>query len=609
MIRFSQQPLRRQLIVASLLLLLPIIASWIWIAVVGYRERVTDLEEYVESTSATMRNYLIRHLESIDSIAAALAQHPSVLALDGAACSRLFLDLRAKYPFLQNISLTARDGYNRGTGLPWPPGESPYAGDRPWFKQVVATGRPALSEYQIGRISGKPTVMMAYPVFARGDQVAGVIGLGLNLETLHTVFASVPLPEGSVVTLADRRSVILARSLEPQRFIGTQIERSPTEPSVVPRSVIRLSADGVERIYSNAVIERGPWVLSVGIPTTVAMARAMAGWQRTMLAAALSFVASFALALFAARAITRPLADLEGAAQRIAAGDLTPPVPAVAPNREVARLRSAFVVMAERLRQAREAIDQQLREERRMREEVQSLQRQTVRQERLAAVGQLVSGVAHELNNPLQVVAGLAEVADRDPQLTEALRHDLQVMRSESLRAGDIIRNLLLFVRQQCGPPGPVELADVVQSVVQLRQHDLERQAIAIATDIRTARPVQAVFSELQQVVLNFVVNAEQALDHVRGQRRIAITAVEAGETVRVEVSDNGPGVSPEHESKLFQPFFTTKPVGQGTGLGLSVSYGIIESHGGTIGYQTNASGGATFFFELPALVHAPVRV
>ncbi|MGE5815447.1 MAG: sensor histidine kinase, partial [Acidobacteriota bacterium] len=116
-----------------------------------------------------------------------------------------------------------------------------------------------------------------------------------------------------------------------------------------------------------------------------------------------------------------------------------------------------------------------------------------------------------------------------------------------------------------------------------------------------SSRPVYANFTELEQVILNFVINAEQAIESAaRTRGRILIRLSDSGKKVRVEVHDDGPGVSPEDEPKLFQPFFTTKPVGKGTGLGLSVSYGIVESYGGVIGYNGNVWGGATFFFELP---------
>src|SRR5262249_53282354 len=139
---------------------------------------------------------------------------------------------------------------------------------------------------------------------------------------------------------------------------------------------------------------------------------------------------------------------------------------------------------------------------------------------------------------------------------------------------------------------------------MELRQRRLESEDIELLVDDRSTHHVQAVFTELQQVVLNFVVNAEQAiLMSGRLPGRITVRARDDGERVLLEVEDTGPGVPPENEAKLFQPFFTTKPVGQGTGLGLSVSYGIIDSMGGHIGYHRAVAGGSVFFFELPAMV------
>jgi len=136
----------------------------------------------------------------------------------------------------------------------------------------------------------------------------------------------------------------------------------------------------------------------------------------------------------------------------------------------------------------------------------------------------------------------------------------------------------------------------------QLRQRDLKNNNIALEIDTPHVRRVHANFTEVEQVTLNFIINAQQAIEATgRDAGRIVVRVFDAGRKVRLEVMDDGPGVSPQDEPKLFQPFFTTKPVGQGTGLGLSVSYGIIDSYGGTIGYQPNEWGGATFFFELPA--------
>jgi signal transduction histidine kinase len=257
--------------------------------------------------------------------------------------------------------------------------------------------------------------------------------------------------------------------------------------------------------------------------------------------------------------------------------------------------------MAANLRETHLALDHQIEQERKVRETLQSLQRQVVRQERLAAVGVLVSGVAHELNNPLQAILGTIELLERDRNISPAVLEEIAFVKTQSGRAREIIRNLSRFSSQQSGPPTLVDLRDVIDEVVQLRKRDLDSGGIALTVEVQSDRKVYANFTEVEQVTLNFVINAQQSIESVdRLRGRILIRVVDAGKRVRLEVQDDGPGVTPEDEPKLFQPFFTTKPVGKGTGLGLSVSYGIIESYGGAIGHRSNEWGGATFFFELP---------
>jgi C4-dicarboxylate-specific signal transduction histidine kinase len=272
------------------------------------------------------------------------------------------------------------------------------------------------------------------------------------------------------------------------------------------------------------------------------------------------------------------------------------------PTREFAELQNAFTQMLRRFNETRAALDEQMAEERRMLEEVQSLQRQVIRQERLAAVGQLVSGVAHEINNPLQAILGFAELLQMQANVPDDAKHDLMLIQKESARACGIIRNLALFARQQTGDAEPVALADVIASVAELRQRRLESEDIELRVEDASRQHVLAVLTELQQVVLNFVVNAEQAIVMSgRCPGRVTIRTRDEGDRVILEVEDTGPGIPPEYEARLFQPFFTTKPVGQGTGLGLSVSYGIVDSLGGHIGYRSAPAGGAIFYFDLPA--------
>jgi C4-dicarboxylate-specific signal transduction histidine kinase len=295
------------------------------------------------------------------------------------------------------------------------------------------------------------------------------------------------------------------------------------------------------------------------------------------------------------------LTEVGRAAERVSKGDLSPLAPKDLGSVELTQLHRSVAGMITNLRTAQDAVAAQVAEERRLHEEKESLQRQLIRQDRLAAIGVLVSGVAHELNNPLQAILGFAELLQMHKDLPDGVQHDLALIRRESTRASAIIRNLQRFGRQTT-EPSPVRLSDVVASVIELRQRKLEAQGIRLDIEDQSEVFVSAVFTELQQVVLNFLINAEQAVTPLQPDRKwILIRTTDGRNSARLEVEDSGSGVPAGDEAKLFQPFFTTKPVGEGTGLGLSVSYGIITSHGGEIGYRHSLRGGAIFYFELPA--------
>lgn len=356
-----------------------------------------------------------------------------------------------------------------------------------------------------------------------------------------------------------------------------------------------------ELMDASASVRTRAWIVTVGIPMSVAWQRAGPNYRRTI---AISGVATLVLLLAQVvflRRLLPALRGLESTAMRVGGGDLNARFTGRMPSLELEHVRDAFHDMVDKLRVARDAIDRQMEEERRMRLEVQSLQQQVIRQERLAAIGVLVSGIAHELNNPLQAISGFSELLQRDPTMGPQAKEDLALIQQEGARASAIIRNLSRFGRQQDSAPVPVDLGEVLTSVMELRKRRLAEQAIQLERDEQATQPARAVFSELQQVVLNFVINAEQSLRaQDPGSRRIIIRTRDEDGRIRLEVEDSGAGVPLEHEAKLFQPFFTTKPVGEGTGLGLSVSYGIIRSLGGDIGYRRGGLGGALFYFTVP---------
>src|SRR5258705_2168789 len=230
-------------------------------------------------------------------------------------------------------------------------------------------------------------------------------------------------------------------------------------------------------------------------------------------------------------------------------------------------------------------------------------QTQLQQAEKLAAMGQLVSGVAHEINNPVAIISGFAQTLLLD-QLTPDQRETVQMMYDEATRIGRITSNLLAFARAGSKERTLVELNDTVRRTFALRSYHLTTLNITVSLELDDANPkAWANGSEVQQMLLNLLINAEQALTTIPppGRRAITIRTVSAAEDgVQLQVADTGPGIPPDIQEKIFDPFFTTKPEGMGTGLGLSICYGIVHDHGGRISVHSLPGNGATFTVSLP---------
>lgn len=244
----------------------------------------------------------------------------------------------------------------------------------------------------------------------------------------------------------------------------------------------------------------------------------------------------------------------------------------------------------------------------RLYDDLRRMQQQLVETEKLSAIGQLVSGVAHELNNPLATIMGTAELfAEHD--LPATVRPMVGRIQRESARAARIVRSLLMFSRRHRPEIGWHDLGAIVAEVVDLRASDCRARDIALLTDVDPRMPLVRVDQhQLHQVLLNLVTNAEQALAELNRPGRIVVrTGYDAtAGCVHLEVSDDGPGIPPDALGKIFNPFFTTKPIGKGTGLGLSICYGIVKEHGGSIVVSSPPGEGATFSIDLPAPAGAP---
>ena len=224
--------------------------------------------------------------------------------------------------------------------------------------------------------------------------------------------------------------------------------------------------------------------------------------------------------------------------------------------------------------------------------------------DRLAAVGELVAGVAHEVNNPLSSISAFAQLLLRDDGLSSPQRDSIEVIRSETTRASYVVKDLLAFARRSEPRREPVDVNSVVERTLRLRSYQFAASRVTVET--RLAEDLPAVLGDarqLQQVCLNLVTNAAQAMAPRGGGALTIVTRAESdGREVVLEVSDTGPGIPEGVRARIFEPFFTTKAEGEGTGLGLSVSYGIVGSHGGSIVIASSSPAGTTFRVTIPAL-------
>ena len=235
--------------------------------------------------------------------------------------------------------------------------------------------------------------------------------------------------------------------------------------------------------------------------------------------------------------------------------------------------------------------------------EQQALEAQLIQSEKMAAVGTLVSGLAHELNNPLTSIAGLSEFL-LEQTVPGAGREHLRVINEQAERAGHIVRDLLTFARKGPVARSAVDLGDVVRRTLGLMAYDLKRRGVTAEIAVApTLPPVHGDRHQLQQVALNLLANAAHAVADLpeSAPRRVTVDLRSEAGRVVLRVTDTGPGISDEVRAQMFSPFFTTKAPGEGTGLGLFVSYGIAEAHGGTLTAESRPGQGATLVLSLPA--------
>ncbi len=310
------------------------------------------------------------------------------------------------------------------------------------------------------------------------------------------------------------------------------------------------------------------------------------------------------LAIFIAlgRLVIQPLETLAGAAQRVAAGSRRWEVTQM-PARELSMLDSSLATMTAHLLNEEQELRRRIEDVNAATERLKEAQQRLVRSERLASVGRLAAGLAHEIGNPIASLIGLQDLLIEGGLSPSEHADFLLRMRQETERIHKILRDLLDFARpsqtqDRSALKEPGDVAGAIDDALALVRPQKIMKQVLIERQLEDALPLVALArSELVQVLLNLLLNAADALN---GEGAVIIRAKLKGALVRIEVEDNGPGLAQSVRERLFEPFVTTKEIGKGTGLGLAVCRGLIEGAGGVIGWDASFTGGTRFVIELP---------
>jgi two-component system NtrC family sensor kinase len=337
---------------------------------------------------------------------------------------------------------------------------------------------------------------------------------------------------------------------------------------------------------------------------TTVVERDMASSRRRILvtSVALAALGSLAILLILRFALTRPLSQIMEGVRQLG-GPATPrPVRAPGAGKELRALALAFNEMVERLEGKRRTLVREA-------DERVELERRLRRAEAFAAMGRLTGGVAHELGSPLGVISVRADAIQADPEVGPPARVHAEEIAREVERIARLVRELTHVARKDGLAEDRVVLGEVVDQVWSSVRRDCEEAGIEV--DIRHAEPEPIVIGDgrlLRHAVHNVVLNALQALRKHRGERRLRVRTGRAGAAARITIDDSGPGIAPEHYAHVAEPFFTTKDVGEGSGLGLSITAGIVEEHGGTLGLDPSPLGGLRACIELPLAPPSPAE-
>ena len=586
-------PIRLKVLVAVLVILMLVIGViTATMANLFQQDKTAYVRDFSSAVTSNMQVEVETILESRLSAARVLSEVLFADYIDPVAKQQLAKPMFAAYPDLLGLVTTSAGGepvslYNNAALRD--------AGIEP--AQVLELS--SLTElYESGTVSVRS-------VFRDSDAGAVVLTLGHRLPEQDEELAVVALVSSTDLAQVLYRgrpfdSVLLDPAREVVVAIGDTADalhwaRLALEnfEGVGTNAVFEYSADGHDYISGAAKTSIGDLTIVTRISATAAYLTARQLLDDLVFVGLVLILVAALFGVLVSRRITRPLEGLSNAVRKIAKGDFDVNV-AIKSGDEIGELSTSFNNMAGELKERESSL--------------KKAQHALVQSEKMAAVGTLSAGLAHEVKNPLSAVLGYAQLSKRKLEQPEALLKHLDTIETETRRCNEIIGNLMQFSRKEKGEHSQISVNEVVQKSIAIVDHQLSLKDVRIESELSEDVPdISGNANQLQQVLMNLMINAQQAIGEGGGTVKLE-TSVN-GESVLITVLDTGPGVDDDVAAKIFEPFYTTKPAGQGTGLGLSVTYGIIQDHGGDISVKRADSGGARFVIKLPLKTEGAVAL
>jgi len=482
--------------------------------------------------------------------------------------------------------------------------------DRQYFKEAMRSRRFTVGEVVASRtLPGAPLVMtFAMPVMdTLTGAIRAVVGASIDIDSLEAVRTARALPEGSVLTFMDSSSTIVFRTLDPEHWIGRRfvVAGGTVNDFRVGQGVgSGQSADGTYRLTGFKRASHLPWTVYIGIPLRYTLDVVNNQFIRDILLGTFITMVVLGFSYRSAIRVVTPIESLTADVRAIAGGDMARRS-AVDSDDEIGELAQAFNRMADTVVERSAAL--------------QVSQEQLLHMQKMDALGSFAGGIAHDFNNYLASIVAHTELADLSLADSEPARQDLAEVLASAARAADLTRQILVFSRKQIVELRTLDLNDVVRGIERMLQRLAGEDRQIVIEAAPTPVLVYADLGQLERVIVNLVANARDAmpdggrigirigsLSAAPGDSRLPLTR--SGHFALLSVTDQGTGIAAELLDRIFDPFFSTKERGRGTGMGLAIAYSIIEQSGGKLSVESAPGTGAVFTIALPWSV-APCEV